>query len=1267
MPETFPLFTRRGLWVALFGATLIVLLIGAALYFWHEKNRITRQIHKELAAIGELKTEQIRQWREERLTDAEELSRDPFLNKALPEWFLRMEDAQLTAHLRERLSLEKWAKKYSDVLLLDTDGRVLFAASDAHHPVSRETKKAIDEAITKKSAVLSKLYRCPAGVVHIDSVAPVRDKDGQQRVLWVLRSNAESYLYPLIQSWPTPSRTAETLLVRRDGDSVVFLNELRHQSNTALSLRLPLTLSESAAVQAVLGRVGVFRGKDYRGVEVVADLRRVPHSDWFMVAKMDADELFSELTYRGGVTALFSCLFVLQVALIIVYQYRSRQVRLYRELYHSEEAKCKAEEQFRITLYSIGDAVITTDAAGIVTHMNPVAEQLTGQREAEAVGKPLTEVFHIVNEETHEEVENPVHRILREGQVVGLANHTLLVSKDGTERPIADSGAPIRDKNGVISGVVLVFRDQSEERAAEQALRASEERYRAIFENAAVGIDVMEASGRYLQVNETLARMLGYTPEELRNLTVFDLTHPDDLELSRKKLHELVEGKEQTYRIEKRYRRKNGEVIWADVSVSAIREADGELKLTIAVISDITARKQAEEQMRRNAVRLQALLDMVAYSESGTEDFLSFALDQAVKLTKSEVGYVFRYDEEKKVFHLDGWSKNVADQCRITFAQRVYELEKTGIWGEVVRQRRAIVINDFQAPHALKRGYPEGHVHVQRFLSVPVTRQGRIVAGVGVGNKPSDYDETDVKELSVFMDHVWRIMEAKQLQESERLLAAAIEQASEGVLITDTEGVIQYVNPALEAMCGYTREELYGQNPRIMKSGEHGLDFYRGLWGTITSGRTWSGRMVNRTKDGRLYHEEASIFPVKDAQGKVKHFVALKRDITEHIRLSQLLMHSQKMEAVGRLAGGVAHDFNNLLQVIQGFAELMLLEDDLSAQHREDLQRILHAVKGGADLVRRLLTFSRRSEFKPVLLNLNERIGNLHKLLVRLLPKNISIDLVLSDNLWNIRGDASQIEQILMNLAVNARDAMPDGGRLIVETSNLVADSHHSLAHVDMSVGRYVLLKVSDTGHGMDKGTLERMFEPFYTTKGLGEGTGLGLSMVYGIMQQHGGYITCASERGQGTTFNLYFPAVDELSDSNKEISDPTPDCCGSETILLADDEELVREVGFRLLTSAGYTVLTAANGQEALGIYRQEGGRIALVVLDLLMPKMGGVQCLQELLTMDPNVKVLIASGYAEISAQDLLATGAKGVVQKPFQVRQFLQLVRQTLDSVS
>ena len=509
------------------------------------------------------------------------------------------------------------------------------------------------------------------------------------------------------------------------------------------------------------------------------------------------------------------------------------------------------------------------------------------------------------------------------------------------------------------------------------------------------------------------------------------------------------------------------------------------------------------------------------------------------------------------------------------------------------------------------------------------------------------------------------VTETRRAEAERERLVSAIEQAGEAVVVTDIAGTILFVNPAFEKITGYAYEEALGKNPRILQSGEHDAAFYKRLWDTITVGEIWNGRFINKRKDGRIYQEDATISPVKDPGGKISNYVAVKRDITEHLELSKQLQQAQKMEAVGTLAGGVAHDFNNLLQVILGYSEMILTDERLSAPHQADLSKICQAAKSGADLVQRLLTFSRKYETKAITLNLNNRVEQLEKMLSRTIPKMIEIEISLAEDCKSINADPLQIEQVLMNLAINARDAMPEGGKLVITTENVTVHEECAKAHLGQEPGNYVLLRVSDTGFGMDSETLEHIFEPFYTTKGPGEGTGLGLAVVYGIVKQHGGYVFCYSEPGAGTTFKLYFPALE----SGEEPGQPEPAPFlqgGSETILLVDDDELIRELGLRILSKLGYRVILASNGKEALEVFRKQKREISLIIMDLIMPEMGGKQCLEEMLKIDPNAKILIASGVSARSHIIAIGeVGAKGIVNKPYEMTELFTVVRETLDA--
>lgn len=512
------------------------------------------------------------------------------------------------------------------------------------------------------------------------------------------------------------------------------------------------------------------------------------------------------------------------------------------------------------------------------------------------------------------------------------------------------------------------------------------------------------------------------------------------------------------------------------------------------------------------------------------------------------------------------------------------------------------------------------------------------------------------------------VNQRKRVDKERRQLIAAIEQTAESVVITDAQGHTIYVNPAFEHITGYSRSEIIGASTSILKSGQQDAAFYEKLWNTINAGQVWHGRFVNKKKDGSLYTLDATFSPVRDKSGAIVNYVEVGRDVTHELQLEQQYRHAQKMEAVGRLAGGVAHDFNNLLTVIIGYAEMTQAQLPVDHPVQEFVETILDSGQHAVDLIKQLLAFSRQQMTAPRVLDLNVVISNLSKMLGRLIGADIELKTNLALNLWTIKIDPTQIEQVIANLAVNAHDAMPEGGQLTIETTNIVLDEEYSASHLGSQPGEYVRLLVSDTGMGMGEEIKSRIFEPFFTTKEAGKGTGLGLSTVLGIVEQNSGHIWVESELGQGTTFKIYFPR--EMAVATAPIERPryrTDDLPrGTETVLLVEDEPKVRDLAHRLLQRQGYTVLTAINGEEALQLCQTYTGELHLLLTDVVMPKMNGKALADQIKLIRPEIKILFVSGYTD---KTLIPSEAQGVdmafIQKPFSVMELSQKVRTVLDS--
>lgn len=509
------------------------------------------------------------------------------------------------------------------------------------------------------------------------------------------------------------------------------------------------------------------------------------------------------------------------------------------------------------------------------------------------------------------------------------------------------------------------------------------------------------------------------------------------------------------------------------------------------------------------------------------------------------------------------------------------------------------------------------------------------------------------------------ITERKQAETERERLRLAVEHTAESVIITDTAGKILYVNPAFEKTTGYRKQEVLGKEVSLLESGYHSRDFFDDVWKTLRNGQTWTGRFFNRKKDGTVFTEEVSISPVFSPAGEIINFIFTQRDVTYQTELEQQLLQSQKMEAVGQLAGGIAHDFNNILQAMMGYCEILRETIDEEGESSEFVDEIKKGAEKAAALTRQLLTFSRREEIRPKDLDLNEVIRDMLKLVGRTIGEQIEIVTRFYDGELPINGDPGSIEQVLMNLCVNARDAMPDGGKLILETSLIHSKRRYDSAHSTMEEGYYAVLTITDTGCGIEPALQSQIFEPFFTTKEVGKGTGLGLATAYAIVNQHSGYISVESEKDKGSTFSVYLPLAEaDLAEKAAEALAPALEG-GKETILLAEDNPEVRRLANLILQNAGYSVIQAADGEKAIDRIRDKSSEIDLAVIDVVMPKRSGKEVLEYYRRIRPSGKVLLVSGYS-VGDMDVSNFSGKQVsfISKPFGSESLLRAVRKLLD---
>ena len=683
-------------------------------------------------------------------------------------------------------------------------------------------------------------------------------------------------------------------------------------------------------------------------------------------------------------------------------------------------------------------------------------------------------------------------------------------------------------------------------RFADEALRVNDERMRLFFERQIVGMAISDPDKHWTQMNDKWCEILGYEREELEKLSWEELTHPDDLPENLELFNRIVSGVIDNYIITKRFIRKDGAIIVVDLSAGCVRDGNGNFNCLLTVMEDVTERKRAEELSLANEHRLASLYEISQFQFVNETEFLDHALSEVIKLTDSKIGYIYFYDEHKRQFTLNTWSKDVMKECAVVEQQSVYDLDKTGVWGEAVRQRQPIVINNFDTPDLLMKGYPEGHVHLKRFLTVPVLVDGTIVAVVGVSNKETDYQDADVMQLTLFMDAVWKI-------------------------------------------------------------------------------------------------------------------VTRKRDEKERQNLEKQLLHAQKLESLGVLAGGIAHDFNNILMAIIGNADLALMRISKESPGVENLHKIEQAAARAADLAKQMLAYSGKGKFIVEQLDLNRLLEEMLHLLEVSISKKATLRLNLHQHLPSVEGDATQLRQIIMNLAINASEAIDDAnGNITVTTGSMDCDSKYlkdAWLNENLNPGHYVYLEIADTGCGMSKETLAKIFDPFFTTKFTGRG--LGMAAVLGIVRGHKGAIKVYSEVDKGTSFKILLPASGKSADLPIPVTN-TEDNQWSGTVLLVDDEETVRGVGTEMLKELGFTAITACDGQEAIEIFRSNSN-VAFVILDLTMPHVDGVQCFRELRQINPEVKVIMSSGFNEQEVtQKFVGKGLAGFIQKPYKLTVLREAIR-------
>ncbi|HSO63193.1 MAG TPA: PAS domain S-box protein [Desulfobacterales bacterium] len=937
-------------------------------------------------------------------------------------------------------------------------------------------------------------------------------------------------------------------------------------------------------------------------------------------------------------------------------------------------------EQYRAIFENAVEGFFQSTPAGRFIRVNQALAKMCGYA---SPAEMVADIKDIGGEHYVRRQDREVFRrlISERGMVENFEHETR--RKDGSMFWASVSARAVRDEGGRILYYEGSHLDIDARKRAEKLLADAEEQYRSLFETSTNAILIRNCAGIITMVNPAAVSLLAAaSAEDLIGRAYLDLVHPEDRPLSGKR----VEGVFQV---------AIGQQVPDDISHKGIRPREhrmvtltggvidvestgvafpykGELFIQ-GIFRDIGARKRAQEDLRLDDQRTEALLHLNQMTHASQQEIASFAMEEAVRLTKSEIGYLAFANEDESVLTMYAWSRSAMAECAMGHKPLIYPVAETGLWGETVRQRKAVITNDYQAPSPLKRGFPEGHVRVERHLGVPIFDGDRIVIVAGVGNKGSDYNERDIKQLDLLMSGMWRIVQRKQaveaLRASEARFRTAFENASVGITLVSLDGIYLEVNQTMARIIGYRPADLIGHP---VADFTHPADLGRrsGFISELISGRIPSGKQERRFihRDGTVVWTLIWASVQRDPDGNPMYFISVVQDITarktadeDKRKLESQLQQAQKMEAIGSLAGGIAHDFNNILSAIIGFTELSMLSEGAPVAY---LREAMKAANRAKDLVKQILSFSRQTDDQRMPVHVGTVVEEVAKFLRASVPTTIDIRCTVDGRAGAVLANSVELHQILMNLCTNAVHAIGErAGVVDIELQGLDIDPDNRDGFPDLDLGRYVRLSVKDTGQGIPSDIQTRIFDPYFTTKEKGVGTGLGLAVVHGIVKKSNGTIRVESEIGKGSAFQVYLPQVD-LS-ASKPVEYPAIPRGGSERILFVDDEKMLVDVAEQILRRLGYDVVSRTSPLEALELFKARPKDFDLVISDQTMPGMTGDALASELMKLNPEIPVILCTGYSQmIDQRRAKEKGIRALVMKPILISEIAGAIRAVLE---
>ena len=1004
-------------------------------------------------------------------------------------------------------------------------------------------------------------------------------------------------------------------------------------------------------------------------------------------------------------------------------------------LKEAEAQSRQMETRLVTTLENITDAFFTLDGEWRFTFVNHEAERLLKRPREELIGRNVWDEFPEARGSLFE--EHYQHAVQTRQSVTFESYY-----------PPLETWFEVRAHPSEF-GLAVHFRDINERRAAAEQLRLSEERFRHTFFNAPIGMALVSTEGRFLQINTSFCRMLGFTETEMIGRSIVEITHPDDRAITAQEMRHLREGGKDSYSIEKRYLDRGGNIIWCRVGVTALRDDAGQMRHYIGTVENITESRAAAERLRESEERFREMaenigdvfynydpisnrllyanrayesiwgrpLDWIYAHPTGYLDDIhpedraiaERALTDQLRGKKTDVDFrivrpdgAIRWirehaspvvDASGRVERIVGTMRDVTERRAIIdqlregeerfrlLAKATYDavwdwnlVTETVWWNEGYEQLFGHRHNEIDSPSKTWTDmiHPDDRDRVIAGIDAILAgdavdwadeyrfrrRDGTYVPVADRGEVLRDSAGKAVRMIGGMTD----LTERKRAEEKLREQAALLDQAKDAIIVRDLDHRILYWNKSAERYYGWTAADAIGRSINELLYADPSA-FLAATAQVLAQGE-WNGEIEQFRRDGTPLIVEGRWTLLRDEKGRPKSVLAINTDVTERKKLEQQFLRAQRMESIGTLAGGIAHDLNNLLAPITMGVEL-LRRYEPNAKAKPIIDNIERSARRGSDLVKQVLSFARGVEGARVAMQVRHVVREIESIVENTFPKNIIVETYLPDALWLVTGDPTQLNQILLNLCVNARDAMPNGGTLTLRADNTDIDEQYAVMNRGVSPGRYVALSVTDTGIGMPREVIDRIFDPFFTTKEIGKGTGLGLSTVLGIVRSHGGFVNVYSEPGKGSTFKVYLPAQEGAAAGDPVQSEAEKFPRGNgELILIVDDEASILDITKQTLEAFGYRVITAEDGAQAIGQFALARDQVAVVLTDMMMPVMDGPSLIVALKRIDPQVRIIAASGLnANGNVAKAANVGVKHFLPKPYSADTLLTTLRQVI----